>query len=262
MGKNNPRQRKSVPVERQVPVAKPVEPSTPVPDADEALSEEPVEFGAEAGGTSDEAFAVEPDEASVPPEPSEAKEALARQQALRQQRIQKADAVERKRKRRRRIRRAIIGVLVALVLLFGGLLIAFGIFRWYTYDDAADIQGTWYHEGTTMPVTITEDEIKLTDEVAYKYELDPEAKTITFRFGNMEGGGRYRFSLDRSEVAIADGAFDGGQNFVDDALWTASSLFRKIFFAEDTAVSEGGEGISVFSKESPSGRVEAPFSAE
>ncbi len=262
MGKNNPRQRKSVPVGRQVPVAKPVESPALVPDADEALSEESVELGTEAGGASDEAFAVEPEEASALPEPSEAKEALARQQALRQQRIQKADAVERKRKRRRRIRRAIIGVLVALVLLFGGLLIAFGIFRWYTYDDAADIQGTWYHEGTTMPVTITEDEIKLTDEVAYKYELDPEAKTITFRFGNMEGGGRYRFSLDRSEVAIADGAFDGGQNFVDDALWTASSLFRKIFFAEDTAVSEGGEGISVFSKEPPSGHMEASPSAE
>jgi len=262
VGKNNPRQRQSVPVGRQVPIAKPVEPPVPAPDANEALSEEAVEFGAEAGGASDEAFAVEPEEASALPEPSEAKEALARQQALRQQRIQKADAVERKRKRRRRIRRAIIGVLVALVLLFGGLLIAFGIFRWYTYDDAADIQGTWYHEGTTMPVTITEDEIKLTDEVAYKYELDPEAKTITFRFGNMEGGGRYRFSLDRSEVAIADGAFDGGQNFVDDALWTASSLFRKIFFAEDTAVSEGGEGISVFSKEPPSGRAEAPLSTE
>ena len=223
-----------------------------MPDEEPEVSDGPVPPEAEAGSVPEGEFAPRPDEAAEAPELLEAQEALARQQALRQQRIQKADAAERKRKRRRRIRRIIIGILVTLVLLFGGLLVAFGIFRWYTYDDVADIQGIWYHEGTTMPVTITEDEIQLTDEVAYKYELDPEAKTITFKFGNMEGGGRYRFSMDRSEMAIADGEFDGGQNFMDDALWTANALFRKIFFAEDTPVSEGGEGISVFSKEPPS----------
>ncbi len=246
MGKNNPRLRKSVPVGRQVD-AVPVRKSVGDNVVAAHLSDQPSDSEAieSMAAFEDDHAEPAPEDAADPAVPDEA---LLRQQEARRQRIEKADQAERKKKRRRRIRCAILAIVILLVLVFAGLLIAFSVFRWHTYDDASDIQGTWYHEGTTVPVTITEDEIRLTDEVSYRYELDPEAKTITFKFGNMEGGGRYRFSLDRSELAIVDGQFDGSENFINDALWMAKTLFDKIFFAQEDSVSEEGEGVSVFSR--------------
>ena len=190
-------------------------------------------------------------EADAEPTSEEATAALERQARARMERIERAEQEERKRRRRKTIRRVIVGILLVVLLLFAGLAVAFGIFRWQTYDDAADIQGTWYHEETSMPVTISEDEIVLTDDVAYRYVVDPEAKTILFRFGNMEGGGRYRFSLDRSELVITDGEFDWWDNLVDDALWTAQSLIAQYVFASEVPLSDGGERSTVFSREKP-----------
>ena len=178
--------------------------------------------------------------------------ALERQALARQERIERAEQDERKRRHRRIVRRVVLGFLFAVLLVFAGLLVAFGIFRWQTYDDAADIQGTWHHEGTAMPVTITADEIQLTDDVAYRYVLDPEAKTILFRFGNMEGGGRYRFSLDRTELVITDGEFDWWANFWDDALWTAQSLLAEWTSSPEVPLSNGSPHETVFIREVPS----------
>lgn len=163
--------------------------------------------------------------------------------------MERAEAKERRRHRRKIIRRVIVSILLVLLAICVALLTAFGIFRWQTYDDAADIQGTWIHEGTTMPITITANEIVLTDEVAYKYVLDPEAKTILFRFGNMEGGGKYRFSLDRQELAITDGEFDQWASFFEDALWTAECLVNQYVFAKDTPLATPDEHTSVFRRE-------------
>lgn len=190
-------------------------------------------------------------EADAEPTSEEAAAALERQARARMERIERAEQEERKRRRRKTIRRVIVGILLVVLLLFAGLAVAFGIFRWQTYDDAADIQGTWYHEETSMPVTISEDEIVLTDDVAYRYVVDPEAKTILFRFGNMEGGGRYRFSLDRTELVITDGEFDWWDNLVDDALWTAQSLIAQYVFASEVPLSDGDERSTVFSREKP-----------
>lgn len=195
--------------------------------------------------------ALEEDDEDDAPLSGSAAEALARQARLRQERIERAEQEERVRRRRRVIRRALFAFLLVLLFLFAGLLVAFGIFRWQTYDDAADIQGTWYDEGTTMPVTITDDEIVLTDEVAYHYVVDPEAKTILFKFGNMEGGGRYRFSLDRTELVITDGEFDWWGNFVDDAIWTAQSLIARYVFANEIPLSSGDENETVFTRNEP-----------
>lgn len=194
---------------------------------------------------------LEEDDEDDAPLSGSAAEALARQARLRQERIERAEQEERVRRRRRVIRRALFAFLLVLLFLFAGLLVAFGIFRWQTYDDAADIQGTWYDEGTTMPVTITDDEIMLTDEVAYHYVVDPEAKTILFKFGNMEGGGRYRFSLDRTELVITDGEFDWWGNFVDDAIWTAQSLIARYVFANEIPLSSGDENETVFTRNEP-----------
>lgn len=174
--------------------------------------------------------------------------ALERQARARQERLERAEQDERKRRRRRILRRVVLGIVTVILCVFAALMIAFGIFRWQTYDDAADIQGVWYHEDTTMPITITADEIQLTDEVSYRYVLDPEAKTILFKFGNMEGGGRYRFSLDRMELVITDGEFDWWNTFLDDAIWTAQSLIARYVFADEVPLSSGDEHETRFTR--------------
>lgn len=108
---------------------------------------------------------------------------------------------------------AVLAIVVAVVSVF-----SWG--RWAQYDDAADFQGAWYANGTTSIVTVDGEKIHLTDDVAYNYTLDTGAKTITFTFGQMEGHGRYRFSVDRSELVITDGNdFTFWGNLFDDIGW-------------------------------------------
>ncbi len=98
-------------------------------------------------------------------------------------------------------------LLIVFSVLFVALLIATGILcwnQWLRFDDRADFQGTWQMEGTTTSFVITNSEIQLTSEVAYSYELDTFNKTIAFSFGNLEGGGAYAFSPDRTELIITE----------------------------------------------------------
>lgn len=259
MGTNNPRAQQAVKQRKRRSVAQSgrvvdtgASGALRRPDADQLSGElsqlpDSLQLSDPSKDLPDTESATESDEAHN----EDAAEAPARQAQARLERIERAEREERKRKRRRRIRRALIGLVLFVLLVCAGLLIAFGIFRWQTYDDAADIQGTWYHEETSMPVTITEDEIVLTDDVAYRYVLDPEAKTILFKFGNMEGGGRYRFALDRQELVITDGSFDWWSNFADDALWTAQSLIAQYAFAQEVPLASGDEHETVFTREKP-----------
>ena len=101
--------------------------------------------------------------------------------------------------------------------------------RWLRYDDAADFQGMWYANGTTSIVTVDGEKIHLTDDVAYNYTLDTGAKTITFTFGQMEGHGRYRFSVDRSELVITDGNdFSFWGNLFSDIAWQFDQAIRSM----------------------------------
>lgn len=101
--------------------------------------------------------------------------------------------------------------------------------RWLRYDDAADFQGMWYANGTTSIVTVDGEKIHLTDDVAYNYTLDTGAKTITFTFGQMEGHGRYRFSVDRSELVIIDGNdFSFWGNLFSDIAWQLDQAIRSM----------------------------------
>ena len=128
--------------------------------------------------------------------------------------------------RKRRWPLIVVGTLLAIVLLVVGI---FSWDRWLRYDDAAEFQGEWQTHGTTAVVVIDGETIKLAEDVAYAYTLDTGAKTITFKFGNMEGAGRYRFSLDRSQLVITDGdGYSWFSTLTDDIAWQFDQLVRAI----------------------------------
>ncbi len=113
---------------------------------------------------------------------------------------------------KRRVSRKAVAIAsaVLVVLAVATSLLAWN--QWLRYDDAADIQGTWRVEGSTATFTITDSQIQLTEEVSYPYTLDTFAKTISFSFGNYEGGGSYVFSPERDVLTITETApdADGG----------------------------------------------------
>lgn len=160
-------------------------------------------------------------------------------QIEREQLALKKEKIERHRRRIRIIVGSVVTVVIASVV---AVCIAFSVFRWHTYDDAADIQGTWNVAGSGAPVTITEDTIELTEDVAYKYVIDPEAKTISFTFGNLEGHGHYRFSLDRNQLAITDGEFTWTDTLADDAGWSIYALADRLQGNKDRAPAAEEEG--------------------
>ena len=103
--------------------------------------------------------------------------------------------------------------------------IALGVHRWCIYDDAQDIQGTWYIYNTKATVPIGQSTIGLSEDTEYNYTIDTQAKTITYSIGNLSGTSHYRFSLDRTQIALIE---DGEKVFTatlfDDLSWWASSL--------------------------------------
>lgn len=108
-------------------------------------------------------------------------------------------------------------VIVAVI----AVLAVVGVLLWNAfsrYDDAADMQGTWYIEGTAVPVTITADKIELTDDVAYSYTIDEKNKSITFTFGQMSGQGTYYFTSNRDHLVIED-----TDEVVTQSLWSELS---------------------------------------
>ncbi len=132
--------------------------------------------------------------------------------------------LQRPRKRRHPVRVAVVSVVIVVVLLVGAAAGGFAWLRWFSEDDAADFTGTWYLAGTATPITITEDRIQLTDDVSYRYALNDQDKTFELSFGNLKGGGRYRFSLDRNQLALVDGDFSAADTLGDDIAWTLRAL--------------------------------------
>jgi hypothetical protein len=159
---------------------------------------------------------------------------------------------ESNRKRRVKIFRTTLIVILSIVaLIIIGSCAAFGIYRYSAYDDAADIVGIWYVKDTDTPITITETTIVLTDDVAYKYTLDTGNKTITFNIGNLNGGGHYRFSIDRDELAIVDGDIDSWTSLTQDFCWTINALREQIFSGEEVLpAAKTDENTTLLSKTS------------
>lgn len=167
-----------------------------------------------------------------------------------------------KRSRRRHpVRTAIIAALVVIVLVAGAVMGGFSWLRWFSENDAADLQGTWYLAGTATPIEITEDRIQLTDDVSYRYTLNDSDKTFELSFGNLNGGGRYRFSLDRNQVALVDGDFSGADTMGDDFGWTIRALIEaaqgRVLAPEEKAA----KGVTLLSR-TPTGSPVRPEASD
>ncbi len=108
--------------------------------------------------------------------------------------------------------------IVSIVVTIAGMaaLATGGYFIWDTffrYDDAADIQGEWRTEDSTMTVVIDETDIRMPD-LEYAYEIDTRSKQITFSFSDLSGSGTYSFSEDRSQLTIVEGEGDSATSTV------------------------------------------------
>lgn len=132
-----------------------------------------------------------------------------------------------------------LGLGIVLALLIAGLA-AFAAYHWAWGDDARDIQGTWYVNGTSATISIGESDIVLTDEVSYVYEMDSFSKTLSLRFGSLSGGGCYRFSLDRGELAIVDGEYTWVDSFASDLAWVFGALLDAVR-GKEALPAEGGQ---------------------
>lgn len=133
-------------------------------------------------------------------------------------------------------------------LLVAGLA-AFAAYHWAWGDDAQDVQGTWYVNGTSATISIGESDIVLTDEVSYAYELDSFSKTLSLRFGKLSGGGRYRFSLDRGELAIVDGDYTWVDSFASDLAWVFGALLDAVQGKE--ALPAEGDRVTLLTRALP-----------
>ena len=140
-----------------------------------------------------------------------------------------AKAAEARAHRLKVLKRVVLTVLILVVIAALVVVALLSVERWWTHDDAADIQGTWLiqgdaalgHEAAT--ITITAGTIVLDKDTTYRYTLDTAKKTITFTFQDLEGQGHYRFSADRRHLIIVDGEYSWLGTCVSDFWWQLRS---------------------------------------
>lgn len=128
--------------------------------------------------------------------------------------------------RRRRKWPWVVGAFLLVIVVVVGL---FAWNRWWRYDDAEDVLGNWLANDTSSLVVIDGETIRIADDVAYDYTIDPFAKTITYTFGSMKGSGRYWFSEDRQQLVITDGdTYSALSTLLEDISYDAEQLKRSI----------------------------------
>lgn len=141
-----------------------------------------------------------------------------------------------------KLRAALIAILSVVVILIV-CIAALSWNRWLRYDDAVDLQGRWIVVGGTDAITIDEGSIHLTDQDAYGYSLDTMAKTVSFSYGDLSGDARYRFSSDRTRVALQDGVYGPVGDFFDDLAWTLADVGSSIMGNGATSPSFGDGSV-------------------
>ena len=129
----------------------------------------------------------------------------------------------------------VVGIVVAVLLVLA--LIAVGLFswqKWFRYDDSADIQGVWKVQSTGETIVFDGRDLKLTKGISYEYKLDTDAKTITYTFGELAGGGHYYFDVDHDTLIIIDG--DATLGLPAEAGFLPDDLVNSTDAAENTTV--------------------------
>ncbi len=148
--------------------------------------------------------------------------------------------------RRRRMWPWVVGALLLVIVVLVGL---FAWNRWWRYDDAEDMLGNWLANDTSSLVVIDGETIRIADDVAYDYTIDPFAKTITFTFGSMKGSGRYWFSEDRQQLVITDGdTYSALSTLLEDISYDAEQLKRSIL-GQSPLTREPKEGATLLERE-------------
>ncbi len=195
--------------------------SAPIGEGEGATSSTPPSADGAGRGGEAEGGGAGAEKAKRPKRPSKRKQ---RRAARKEAKAAKRAAMTPLQRALRLLRTLLIVLVAAVVLVAGAAVGALSYHRWYAYDDALDIQGTWYVSGTNTPIEVTGDAIELTPEVAYHYTLDPSSKTIAFTFGRLKGQGHYRFSLDRQYLVIFDGEYSWEQSLSSDVSWLLKAL--------------------------------------
>jgi len=137
----------------------------------------------------------------------------------------------------------------ALKRCLGALVILLAIFfawytwqHWYRHNDAIDIQGDWIVAQTGATIQITDTKIRIAQDTEYPYTLNPSAKTMDFSFLQLEGAGRYRFSLDRQSIVFVEGQDTSAiSSYFADLPWTVYASFMTLIGGEIPAVQLGFE---------------------
>ena len=139
-------------------------------------------------------------------------------------------------------------VVGAVLLVIVAVIGVFSWDRWLRYDDAADFQGAWLSNGTASVVAIDGQTIQLAPDVAYEYTLDTTAKTISFSFADLQGQGRYRFSADRQQLVITDGAGYTWLSTLGEDLQADFDGLVRMVKQEPVAEPTPGNGITVLDR--------------
>lgn len=184
-------------------------------------------------------------------EPKEADQDISPQKR-RAERFRDKRRVERDKKEKKAKRKRIVKIIIAVLIgLFVALVIAFfavlAFIRSGMIDDTQEIKGVWRSTQSGVELSITDDNIVLTDDVAYKYTIDPNNKTISFTFGNLEGNVRYRLSLDGKELSLYDADIDSSDTFIEDIPWLTENLWA-IIFNDDLPSAYLGKGSELLER--------------
>lgn len=124
-------------------------------------------------------------------------------------------------------------VVAAAVLVLAALTGTYSWDRWWRHDDATDFIGEWRIHNSQATILIDGQRMVLADDAAFSYTLDTKAKTIHLTLGTMEGGGRYRFSPDRTQLVIEDGEYGSWlANAFHDVPWVLSHVANALFGME------------------------------
>ena len=134
-----------------------------------------------------------------------------------------------------KLRVFLIALFATVAAIIIACTVAFSIFRWLIPNDAADVQGTWSIENSDTKITISEREIRMSEDVIFTYTLDATSKQITENLADKTGKVHYVFSADRKELVLIEQDMD----FFTATFLDAGNLLQTFFAGEYSDTSAG-----------------------